>query len=314
MFQRKPRKRLKKRFCVLNYLLDVLQFGGLMKKIVVLAKQVPDTANITGDAMKPDGTVNRSALPAIYNPEDLNALEMGLKVRDELGGEVIVITMGPAKAVEILKHSLYMGADRVFLITDRKFAAADTLATSYVLAEAIKKIGNVDLVLAGRQAIDGDTAQVGPQVAEKIDYNQVTYVSALKEISDDYLIVERDGEVQTEVIKVGFPVLLTVTAEANTPRFPNCRRMLHYFRADLAENFSDDKKELAKENNWIIPTLSMEDLELVEDRCGLKGSPTKVHKIKSITLKGGDLKMYGTETTDIKQLVRDIMKDYVEVN
>jgi len=285
-----------------------------MKKIVVLAKQVPDTANVTVDAMKADGTVNRAALPAIFNPEDLNALEMALSIKDKLDGEVIVITMGPPKAVEILKHSLYMGADRVMLITDRKFAAADTLATSYVLAEAIKKIGNVDLVLAGRQAIDGDTAQVGPQVAEKIAYNQVTYVSALKEITNDYLIVERDGEVQTEVIKTTYPVLLTVTTEANSPRYPNCRKMLQFFRADLEDNFDEIDRPLAVENDWIIPTYTMEDLELDEDRCGLKGSPTKVHKIKSIMLKGGDLKMYGTEATDIRQLARDIMKDYVEVN
>jgi len=285
-----------------------------MKKIVVLVKQVPDTANVTVDAMKADGTVNRAALPAIFNPEDLNALEMALSIKDKLDGEVIVITMGPPKAVEILKHSLYMGADRVMLITDRKFAAADTLATSYVLAETIKKIGDVDLVLAGRQAIDGDTAQVGPQVAEKITYNQVTYVSALKEITDEYLIVERDGEVQTEVIKTAYPVLLTVTAEANTPRYPNCRKMLQFFRVDLKDNFDETDRPLAVENDWIIPTYTMEDLELDEDRCGLKGSPTKVHKIKSIMLKGGDLKMYGTEATDIRQLVRDIMKDYVEVN
>jgi len=285
-----------------------------MKKIVVLVKQVPDTANVTVDAMKADGTVNRAALPAIFNPEDLNALEMALSIKDKLDGEVIVITMGPPKAVEILKHSLYMGADRVMLITDRKFAAADTLATSYVLAETIKKIGDVDLVLAGRQAIDGDTAQVGPQVAEKITYNQVTYVSALKEITDEYLIVERDGEVQTEVIKTGYPVLLTVTAEVNSPRYPNCRKMLQYFRADLKDNFDEIDRPLAADNNWIIPTYTLEDLELDEDRCGLKGSPTKVHKIKSIMLKGGDLKMYGTEATDIRQLARDIMKDYVEVN
>jgi electron transfer flavoprotein beta subunit len=284
-----------------------------MKKIVVLAKQVPDTANITGNAMKEDGTVNRAALPAIFNPDDLNALEMALTIREKLGGEVIVMTMGPSNAVEILKHALYMGADRVMLITDRKFAAADTLATSYVLAEAIRFLGNVDLVLAGRQAIDGDTAQVGPQVAEKIGFNQITYVAALKEFTNDYLVVERDGEVQTEVIKVGYPLLLTVTSQANTPRYPNCRLMLKYFRTNLKENFKEEDRQKAAANGWIIPTFSVADLKLNENRCGLKGSPTRVHKIKSIILKGGELKMYGTEATDIKQLVRDIMKEYIEV-
>lgn len=273
-----------------------------MKRIVVLAKQVPDTANISGDAMKADGTVNRAALPAIFNPEDLNALEMALTIKDHIGAEVHVVTMGPPKAVEVLKHALYMGADRVALITDRRFAAADTLATSYVLAAAIRKIGAVDLVLAGRQAIDGDTAQVGPQVAEKIGFNQVTYVSALREVNNNYLIVERDGEVQTEAIKVAYPVLLTVCAEANTPRFPNCRRMLRFFRVDM------------NDGSGVIPVMNMDDLGLEEERCGLKGSPTRVHKIKSIMLKGGELKMYGTDATDIRQLVRDIMKDYVEVS
>ena len=285
-----------------------------MKKIVVLAKQVPDTANITGNAMKEDGTVNRAALPAIFNPDDLYALEMALAIRDKIGGEVVVITMGPLKAAEILKHSLYMGADRIMLITDRKFAAADTLATSYVLAETIRQLGRVDLVLAGRQAIDGDTAQVGPQVADKIGFNQITYVSALREFNDNYLIVERDGEVQTEVIKTGYPALLTVTTQANTPRYPNCRRMLQYFRADVKENFDVSEISTAESNGWVIPTYSLEDLDLDEDRCGLKGSPTKVHKIKSIMLKGGDLKMYGTKPTNIKHLVRDITKVYVEVN
>jgi len=224
-----------------------------------------------------------------------------------------VITMGPPNAVEILKHALYMGADRVMLITDRKFAAADTLATSYVLAEVIRFIGDIDLVLAGRQAIDGDTAQVGPQVAEKIGFNQVTYVAALKEFTNDYLIVERDGEVQTEVIKAGYPLLLTVTSQANTPRYPNCRLMLKYFRTNLKENFKETHREKAAINGWIIPTFSVTDLKLDEKRCGLKGSPTRVHKIKSIILKGGELKMYGTEAADIKQLVRDIMKEYIEV-
>lgn len=281
-----------------------------MKRIVVLAKQVPDTSNVSGEAMKADGTVNRSALPAIFNPEDLNALEMGLTIREQKGGEVIVITMGPPKAAEILKHALYMGADRVMLVTDKRFAAADTLATSYVLAETIRQLGEVDLVLAGRQAIDGDTAQVGPQVAEKLGLNQVTYVSALKEISDTQFVVERDGELQTEIIRTGLPVLLTVTAQANTPRYPNCGRMRRYFRAGLGQSTGNAPVE----QEWLIPTLSLQDLQLDENRCGLKGSPTKVHKIKSITLTGGDLKMYGTQQTDIRQLVRDIMKDYVEVH
>lgn len=284
-----------------------------MKKIVVLAKQVPDTANVTGDAMKPDGTVNRAALPAIFNPEDLNALEMGLSIGEKLGFEVHVVTMGPPKAVEILKHALYMGADRVWLISDRRFAAADTLATSYVLSEAVKKLGNVQMVLAGRQAIDGDTAQVGPQVAEKIDFNQVTYVTELKEATENHVVVERDGETRSETIRTPFPVLLTVTASANTPRFPNAARMLQFFRAGLEPDFQGESLAAAQSNGWVIPTWTLDGMGLDPERCGLNGSPTKVHKIKSITLKGTDLKLFNREKTGIQEMVRNIVKDYVEV-
>ena len=289
-----------------------------MKKIIVLAKQVPDTANITGQAMKEDGTVNRAALPAVFNPDDLNAMEAALEIKDAIGAEVIVITMGPPAAVDILKHALYMGADRVMLISDRKFAGADTLATSYVLAETIKKIGtadgSVDLVLAGRQAIDGDTAQVGPQVAEKIGFNQITYITGIETITEDYLIVARDGELQTERIKTPFPALLTITNEANTPRYPNCLNMLKYFRADTASQFDDDQIDTALAHNQAIPVWKADDLGLDIKRCGIKGSPTRVHKIESITLTGGDLELYGTDSKDIKQLVQDLRKDYAEVN
>jgi electron transfer flavoprotein beta subunit len=248
-----------------------------MLKIKVLVKQVPDTANITGNAMKDDGTVNRAVLPAVFNPEDLNALELALSIKDKFGEcEVTVVSMGPAKAVDVLKHSLFMGADKVYLISDRAYAGADTLATSYVLSEAVKMLGGADIVLAGRQAIDGDTAQVGPQVAAKLDMNQVTYVSAIREITDSYAFVERDGECQTEIVKAKYPLLMTVTSA-------------------------------------VIPLLTNEDLKLESEKCGLKGSPTKVHNIKSITLTGGDLKIYGNENEGIKSLIRDIMKDYVEV-
>ncbi|MCK4869852.1 MAG: electron transfer flavoprotein subunit beta/FixA family protein [Gammaproteobacteria bacterium] len=284
-----------------------------MQKIVVLAKQVPDTANISGEAMKEDGTVNRAILPTIFNPEDLNALEMALAIKDKTDAHVTVITMGPPKAAEILKTSLYMGADEVLLISDRKFAGADTLATSYVLTEAIKQLGDIDIVLAGRQAIDGDTAQVGPQVAEKLDFNQITYVSKLLEVGGDYLVVERDGELQTETIKTKIPVLLTVTGETNEPRFPNCRNMLQHFRAGTLDKFSDENIELAKRNNWIIPTKGAQDLELDLTRCGLGGSPTKVSKIKNITLAGGNMQMYNADNPGIKELVNDIVKEYIEV-
>ena len=284
-----------------------------MKRVVVLAKQVPDTANISGSAMKEDGTVNRAALPAVFNPEDMHALECALTVKDKTGAEVIVVTMGPPKAVEILKQSLYMGADKVFLVTDRRFAGADTLATSYVLAAVIQKIGAVDLVVAGRQAIDGDTAQVGPQVAEKLGYAQITYVDALKEVHDDRLVVVRDAEYAEEVITVHMPALLTITENANTPRYPSARNMLRWFKADIASSFAESERENAYKKGIVIPVLTLDDLGVDPERCGLKGSPTKVHAIKNIQLTGGELQLFDTEPTSIQELVHEIMKDYVEV-
>jgi len=288
--------------------------GENMKKIVVLAKQVPDTANITGQAMKEDGTVNRGKLPAIFNPEDLNGLQMALDIKEKIEAEVHVVTMGPARAVEILKQSLYLGADKVYLISDKKFAGADTLATSYVLSEAVKKIGDVDLVIAGRQAIDGDTAQVGPQVADKIGFNQITYVSKLKKVTTDFIIVERDGEVQTEEIKSRFPLLLTVTEEANEPGYSNCLRMHRYFKCDIAENFSPEELKAAKERKLVIPVFNTKNMNLDLEKCGLDGSPTKVKKIKSITLAGGDLEMFNADDSGVKMLIDDIMKEYTEAN
>ena len=170
-------------------------------KLVVLVKQVPDTHNVTSDAMTKDGTMNRAVLPAIFNPEDLNALEMALEFKERYGGEGIVLTMGPPKAAEVLRESLYRGADRVVLITDRKFAGADTLATSYTLKSAIEKLGAVDLVFCGRQAIDGDTAQVGPQTAEKLGIPQITYAESIVELSGDEIIVQRALDHGMEMVK-----------------------------------------------------------------------------------------------------------------
>ena len=146
---------------------------------IVCVKQVPDTANITAEAMKEDGTVNRAALPAIFNPEDLRALEAALQVRDLYGGTVTVLSMGPPKAGDVLRECLYRGADRTILLTDRRAAASDTLATSYILAQAVRTIGRYDLVFCGRQAIDGDTAQVGPGIAKRMGLQLLTYVSRI---------------------------------------------------------------------------------------------------------------------------------------
>ena len=172
-------------------------------KIVVLAKQVPDTRNVGKDAMTPEGTVNRAALPAIFNPDDLNALEQALRLKEQIPGTSVgVLTMGPPRAGEIIRQGLFRGADTGWLLTDRLFAGADTLATSYALSAAIKKIGGVDLVLGGRQAIDGDTAQVGPQVAQKLGLNQVTYAEEILGIKDGVVTVRRRIDGGQETVQV----------------------------------------------------------------------------------------------------------------
>ena len=194
-------------------------------KIVVLAKQVPDTRNVGKDAMTAEGTVNRAALPAIFNPDDLLALEQALRLKEQNPGSTVgVLTMGPPRAGEIIRQGLYRGADTGWLLTDRLFAGADTLATSYALATAIKKIGDVDIVIGGRQAIDGDTAQVGPQVAQKLGLNQVTYAEEIN-VEDGKATVRRhiDGGAETVEGRSRFPPLSRST-EAPLPaarRTPN---------------------------------------------------------------------------------------------
>ena len=200
---------------------------------VVLAKQVPDTKAVTGKAMKDDGTVNRAALPAIFNPEDLNALEAALAIKDRYGATVTIITMGLPAACDILRQALYRGADRAILITDRRAAGSDTLATSYILSCAVRKLGKVDLVLCGRQAIDGDTAQVGPQTAEKLGIPQATYVEKLIELKDGQIQVRRNLGHGWEVVQGRLPMLLTITDAANEPRPAAARRMMK-FKAALS--------------------------------------------------------------------------------
>ena len=200
-------------------------------KIVVLAKQVPDTRNVGKDAMTAEGTVNRAALPAIFNPEDLNALEQALRLKEQHPGSTVgVLTMGPPRAGEIIRQGLYRGADTGWLLTDRLFAGADTLATSYALATAIKKIGDVDIVIGGRQAIDGDTAQVGPQVAQKLGLNQVTYAEEVS-VEDGVATVKRliDGGVET--VQAPLPVVITVNGSAAPCRPQNAKLVMKYKRA-----------------------------------------------------------------------------------
>ena len=286
--------------------------------LVVLVKQVPDTQNITGDAMKEDGTVNRQALPAIFNPEDLHALEAALTVKDQYPDtKVNVITMGPPPAVQVLKESLYRGADFVALISDRRFAAADTLATSYALKCAIEKLGKYDMVFCGRQAIDGDTAQVGPQTAEKLGINQITCVSELNGIDKSKNTVEATRSIEGgfEIVKSAFPVLLTFTDEGYVPRPPSAIRMLSYKNAstDVSSEAFDESYMDGEKSGEAGNILQLWDIEAIGadvESCGLSGSPTKVKKIQSVVLTSGDIKMVENTTGGIAEMVHELIADH----
>ena len=202
--------------------------------IVVLAKQVPDTRNVGKDAMKADGTINRAVLPAIFNPEDLNALEQALKIKEENPGtRVTLLTMGPPRAAEIVREGLFRGADDGIVLSDRAFAGADPLATSYALSAAIRKLGNVDLIIGGRQAIDGDTAQVGPQIAEKLGLPQVTYAEDILSTKDGKVTVKRRIESGVETVKCPMPCVITVNGSAEPCRPRNAKNIQKYKYASL---------------------------------------------------------------------------------
>ncbi|MFO7905497.1 MAG: electron transfer flavoprotein subunit beta/FixA family protein [Planctomycetota bacterium] len=295
---------------------------------IVLVKQVPDTANITAEAMKDDGTVNRAALPAIFNPEDLNALETALEARERFGGTVTALTMGPPKAAEVLRACLFRGADRGILLTDRRAAASDTLATSYILAQAIQTIGNYDLVLAGRQAIDGDTAQVGPQCAEKLGLPQITYLEELVDLRDGTVRVRRNVGHGWEMVEASMPVLITVVETANHPRPEGARRVHRFKRASApAEVWNEIKAERpdasdeARESELARRTATLQEQGLLIEqwdldrigadlnRCGLSGSPTKVFRVQSIVLtKEGYTEIPPTEE-GIRQLMHELVAD-----
>jgi len=264
-------------------------------KIVVLAKQVPDTRNVGKDAMTAEGTVNRAALPAIFNPEDLNALEQALRLKEQNPGSTVgILTMGPPRAGEIIRQGLYRGADTGWLLTDRLFAGADTLATSYALATAIKKIGDVDIVIGGRQAIDGDTAQVGPQVAQKLGLNQVTYAEEVLSVKDGKATIKRviDGGVET--VEAPLPVVITVNGSAAPCRPQNAKLVMKYKRATCPmerpaegtayDNLYEERPYLTL-NQW-----SVADVDGDVNQCGLAGSPTKVKAIKNIVFQAKESK------------------------
>lgn len=300
--------------------------------LVVLVKHVPDTKRITGDAMKEDGTVNRAALDMVFNPEDLHALETALELKDRYGGRVTVLTMGPPQAAERLREALERGADEAALITDRRAAASDTLATGYILSCAVRKLGAVepvDVVICGRQAIDGDTAQVPPQTAEKLGWPQVTYVEEITEITDGEVRARRNTGSGWERVACPLPCLLTVTDQGPEPRPPAAKRIMalkkartraeleREVRREMPDASSDDvaaeveRRVAALEvRGRLIRQWDLEDIEADLAWCGRDGSPTKVKRIQSVVLKGSGFKVIEPTEEAVASMVHDLIEDH----
>lgn len=285
-------------------------------KIVVLAKQVPDTRNVGKDAMTPAGTVNRAALPAIFNPEDLNALEQALMLKEQHPGSTVhVLTMGPPRATEVIREGLFRGADGGFLLTDRAFAGADTLATSYALAQAIRKIGVPDIILGGRQAIDGDTAQVGPQVAQKLGLDQVTYVTSIDRVADGKVVVTRTIDGGVERAEAPMPVLLTVNGNAAPCRPRNAKLVMKYKRATApmerpAGGEMPYAEEYEKKPYLTVTQWSVADVDGDLQQCGLAGSPTKVKAVQNIVFKAKESKRLTGSDADVESLVKELLDSH----
>lgn len=256
-------------------------------KIVVCIKQVPDTTEIRLDPVK--GTLIRDGVPSIINPDDKGGLEEALRLKDKFGAHVTVITMGPPQADSALREAIAMGVDRAILLTDRKFAGADTLATSYALSAALKEL-DYDLIIAGRQAIDGDTAQVGPQIAEFLNLPQITYVNDIKFDGKDTFEVKRATEEGYMLLEIQTPCLMTILAEANKPRYMNVKNIVEAFNKEVEV--------------WGVDRLSNID----ETKLGLKGSPTKVKKSFTKGVKGAG-QLYEVDPQEAAKIIIEKLKE-----
>lgn len=283
--------------------------------IIVLAKQVPDTRNVGKDAMKEDGTINRAALPAIFNPEDLNALEQALRLKDANPGSTItLLTMGLPRASEIIREAIYRGADTGIVLTDRALGGADTLATSYSLAQAVKKFGNYDIILGGRQAIDGDTAQVGPQIAEKLGLPQVTYAEEILELKDGHVVVKRRLESGVETVKAPLPCVITVNGSAVDCRPRNARRVQKYKYAvspSEKEKLSDDMKAIVDARPYLnLQEWSAAYVDADPQQIGLAGSPTKVKAIENVVFTAKESRTLDNDDAQIEELVKELIANH----
>ncbi len=289
-------------------------------KIVVLAKQVPDTRNVGKDAMTAEGTVNRAALPAIFNPEDLNALEQALRLKDQYpGSTVTLLTMGPGRAAEIIREGVFRGADGGYLLTSRNFAGADTLATSYALATAIRKIKDYDIILGGRQAIDGDTAQVGPQVAEKLGLAQITYAEEILKVADGRITVKRHIDGGVETVEGPLPIVITVNGSAAPCRPRNAKLVQKYKRALGVQ----EKAAITKDGAALpyadlyekYPYLNIvewgtDEVEADLAQCGLSGSPTKVKAVQNIVFQAKESRTMTGSDKDVEDLIVELLANH----
>ena len=284
-------------------------------KIVVLAKQVPDTRNVGKDAMTAEGTVNRAALPAIFNPDDLNALEQALRIKDQNpGSTVAVLTMGPPRAGEIIRQGLFRGADTGYLLTDRLFAGADTLATSYALATAIRKIGGVDLVIGGRQAIDGDTAQVGPQVAQKLGMTQVTYAQDVLKVEDGKATILRSIDGGVETVEAPLPLVITVNGSAASCRPQNVKLVMKYKYATCPSERTENEPRAALYAERPYLTLnqwSVADVDGDPSQCGFAGSPTRVKSVQNIVFQAKESKTLTASDADVEGLILELLHEKI---
>ncbi|MDE6542939.1 MAG: electron transfer flavoprotein subunit beta/FixA family protein [Muribaculaceae bacterium] len=283
--------------------------------IIVLAKQVPDTRNVGKDAMKEDGTINRAALPAIFNPEDLNALEQALRLKDaNPGSTVTILTMGLPRASEIIREAIFRGADTGIVLTDRALGGADTLATSYSLAQAVKKFGNYDIILGGRQAIDGDTAQVGPQIAEKLGIPQVTYAEEILDLKDGYVTVKRRLEQGVETVKAPLPCVVTVNGSAAECRPRNAKRIMKFKRVVSPS----EKAKLTPEEQAYVearPYLNLQEwgaafVEADPEQIGMAGSPTKVKAIENVVFTAKESRRLDNDDAQLEELIKELIANH----
>ena len=284
-------------------------------KIVVLAKQVPDTRHVGPDAMKPDGTVNRGKLSTVFNPDDLHALELALNIKDRIPGTTVtILTMGPPKAADIIREGYYRGVDNGIMISDRRFGGADTLATSYTIVQAIKKIADYDLIVGGRQAIDGDTAQVGPQCADKLNIPQVTYVEEILDIKEDKIIARRRLEKGVETVSSPYPCLMTVHGSSDKCRSRHAKKVMKYkYARTKTEMRKGDPvlEELHKKRPYlVIPEWSVEDIKADATKIGLAGSPTKVKSVSSIVLTANESQVLSDSDSDIEGMIKELIQHH----